>query len=229
MFLKKLIFFGFLFIAFSRISFSQIPKFNPFFFQDSLSQSNVSTLQITAIGQYHYDKKWNAGNIYLESGDSLIAYYMRYDIMRNHLEVILDTKIMAINGSLIEAFEWFSAERLKQEKFVTCNSYDKNNGVNGFFEVLVKGEIQLLKHKRIIELREGTSPTLVNNTDSDVQAYETYFFTKGKKTYQIEGGKRRNLVFFNSDLLADYVADNRLRFSNENDLKKIVGYYNSLE
>ncbi|MEP0984103.1 hypothetical protein [Ekhidna sp.] len=218
----------FLFLGYNTCQ-SQIPTYNPFFFGDKHVETKVPTVDLTAIGRYHFDQSWNAGNIHLKNGDSLIAYYMRYDLIRNQLEVILGNNIKAINGSFIESFEWFSVDRLRPEVFISKQSiqFENSGDVTGFLQLLEEGVVRLLKCKRMIAPKAATSPTLVNDTDSDIQAIEEFFLVLDGKAIEISGGKKKNLEIFNSKPLTKFVKQSNLRFNNESDLKKIVEYYNS--
>ncbi|MEP1035076.1 hypothetical protein [Ekhidna sp.] len=217
------------FVSLSSISIqAQAPTFNPFFFGNKPEESKVFTVSLTSIGRYHFDEKWNAGNIYLNNGDSLVAYYMRYDLIRNQLEVIFDNDIKAINGSFIKRFEWFSVERLRPEKFVLRNDFkfDPGKEVTGFLQLLEDGNTKLLKCKRMYAPREATSPTLVNDTDTDIQSIEEYYLVRGGNAVELSGGKRKSLKIFDSKELTRYINDSNLKFNNESDLKEIVKYYN---
>ena len=210
---------------------AQVPQTNPFFLIDhKQSVARVNAMQIKSIGRYHYDARWNAGNIYLQNGDTLRMYYMRYDIVRNHLEVIIDKQMKSIHGSLIASFEWFDAEKLKEIQFVNSKAFHfDHDEVHGFLELLVDGEMRLLKHKKTVALGKATSPTLVNDTGSSIRTFESYYLCNGRSTHKISNGRKKNLEFFSSAELEKHVAKSKLKFGNENDLKKIVAFYNKLE
>lgn len=208
---------------------AQVAAHNPFFHGDQQT-ARVTPVVLTDIGKYHYDEKWNAGNIYLKNGDTLTGYYMRYDLMRNHVEVIIDKLIQSIHGNLVEKFEWFDVERLRETRFISSESFAfDEDKPSGFLEVLEEGDVILLKHRKLIHLKDASSPTLVNDTNSDnTQLFDTYFLARGAKTIKISNRKKENLQFFQSETLEDYLGKTRLRFGKEKDLKKIVKYYNGL-
>ena len=207
---------------------TQVPTFNPFFFGNKTQKTNVTPVNLTSIGQYYADAQWNAGNIHLKNGDSLIAYYMRYDLIRNHLEVIIDTKILAINGSFIDHFEWFSIERLRPEKFVDKNQYglEELTEISGFPELLVDGDVKLFKCKIVFAPRQATSPTLVNDTGKKVQILEKYYYEKDGELFEVTGSKRKNYDFLDHHLVRSHVKEQDLRFNNESDLISIIEYVN---
>lgn len=208
--------------------YSQVPTLNPFFFGKNSQETNVTPTNLTSIGKYYADLNWNAGNVYLQNGDSLIAYYMRYDLVRNHLEVIVDTKIKAINGSFIDHFEWFSISRLRPEKYINkqMTSLRKVNDISGFPELLEDGLVKLYKCKLVFAPRQATSPTLVNDTDNDIQVLEKYYLEKSDELFEVVNSKGKNLDFLNISSLDDFVKDQNLKFNSENDLRKIIQFAN---
>ncbi|WP_089356913.1 hypothetical protein [Ekhidna lutea] len=210
---------------------AQVPTYNSFFFNEEAVESKVYVINLTSIGRYHFDDTWNAGNIFLKNGDSLIAYYMRYDLVRNQLEVIIGNDIKALNGGFIDWFEWFSVERLRPEKFVSAQlfQFDEQSEIRGFIQLLEDGDAKLLKCKRMYAPREATSPTIINDTDEDIQALEEYYLVVNNVAVEVTRGKRKNLDVFKSRELNRYVNQSNLKFNNERDLKEIVEYYNSLE
>ena len=153
---------------------------------------------------------------------------MRYDLIRNHLEVIIDTKILAINGSFIDHFEWFSIERLRPEKFVDKNQYglQELSEISGFAEILVDGDVQLFKCKIVFSPRQATSPTLVNDTGKKIQILEEYYYKKDGELFEVTGSKRKNYDFLDHPLVRTHVGEHDLRFNNEGDLISIVEFVN---
>lgn len=209
--------------------YSQTPTLNPFFFGQNNQKTKVTPSNLTSIGQYYADLNWNAGNLFLKNGDSLIAYYMRYDLVRNHVEIIVDTKIKAINGSFIDSLEWFSSSRLRQEKYINkrITPLGKVEGISGFAELLYNGRIKLYKCKHVFAPRQATSPTLVNDTDSEIQILEKYYYEKNGNLFEIVNSKKKNLDFSDIKGLEKYVKKDNLKFSNERDLIQIAEYANS--
>ena len=216
------------FIVLSHKIHAQIPTLNPFFFSSSLEVTKVSPSDLTSIGKYYADPNWNAGNLYLNNGDSLIAYYMRYDLVRNHVEVIIDTKIKAINGSFIDSLAWFSVTRLRPEKYVNkkLTPLSKLGDISGFPELLTDGNIKLYKCKYVFAPRQATSPTLVNDTDDEVQVLEKFYMVSNGELFEVTSNKRKNLDFINIPGLSQKIKQSNLRFSNERDLIQIVNIAN---
>ncbi len=225
---KQIVIFTILTFSLLPNSYSQIPTLNPFFFGYNDKESKVTPSNLTSIGKYYADNNWNAGNLFLKNGDSLVAYYMRYDLVRNHVEIIIDTKIKAINGSFIDSLEWFSIGRLRPEKYVNKKITTLRNeaDISGFTEILCDGNIKLYKCKMVFAPRQATSPTLVNDTDSEVQVLEKYYYVKDGELFEIGNSKKRNLNFLDVNGLEGFVKQENLKFSNERDLIEIAEFVN---
>lgn len=212
----------------SLLGSAQIKSVNPFFDSGDSKTSEVPLINLVKIGDYHLDEVWNAGNIYLNNGDSLFGYYLRYDIVKNIVEIIVNKEIKAIHGNLIQKFEWFSVSRLRIERFISKKNlaFDNPNQITGFVEILVDGRVQLLKMKKFFAPQEATSPTLINDTDQKIQFAESYFIGMNNKVYDIVGSKKKNLELFSSKSMNEFVREKNLRFNSEMDLMKIIEYYN---
>lgn len=160
---------------------AQVPSVNPLFVPDSLSPStHIILLRLQGFSKYYWSNSWMMGNIYLTNGEYLKGYYIRYDMLKNQIEVIIDNRYHYITHHQVEKFEWYNADRLKASEFINGSAFslESDEKINGFLEVLTTGELTLLKRKFVYALRESTSPTLVNDTDSEIRVFETYFLTK---------------------------------------------------
>jgi len=213
---------------------AQVPAVNPLFVPDSLSPStHIKLPRLQGFSKYYWNNNWMMGNIYLSNDEYLKGYYLRYDMLKNQIEVIIDNRYHYITHHQIDRFEWYNADRLKASEFINGSAFilASDEKINGFLEVLTSGELTLLKRKFVYALRESTSPTLVNDTDSEIRVFETYFLTQGENQLEeINGGRRKNMPFFegHEKAMNKFIKDNNLRFNNEIDLITMVDYYNNL-
>ncbi len=216
------------FFSCSETALSQILKYNPYFVRDGSDTIDVAITRLNQLGEYYYDESWNAGNIYLVNGDSLMGYYIRYNIVNNSLELIVDNAFQSINKSNIAGFDWFSANRLNVERFINRNELDfgTDKMLTYFPELLIDGEVTLLKVKELISHQSADSPLLVNNEMDRIVVMDKLFYFRNGELTEVSGGKNRNLRFFNSEELEDYVRENNFNFSNEGDVKRTVDFYN---
>lgn len=225
----KSVFISFLFIIITVSLEAQVPKYNPLFFKETPDSVRIAVYRLSELGAHHYDETWNAGNIYLTNGDSLLGYYIRYDIVRNSLEIILDKAFQSLNKSQIARFEWFSADRLKVEHFTSREilGFESEKMLTYFPEILEQGTVMLLKMKELISRRSANSPLLINNdTENVVVKDQLYYYRNGEIT-EVSGSRNRNFDFFACPRIESFVRDNNLNFSNEGDVKRAVRFYNT--
>ncbi|MTI20301.1 hypothetical protein E1176_04640, partial [Fulvivirga sp. RKSG066] len=144
--------------------YAQVPAVNPFLIPDSLSEaSHIRLPRLQGFSKYYWNQNWHIGNIYFDNGQCLKGYYIRYDILKNQLEIIVDNQYKYLIHNNIERFEWYNPQRLLACKFVNTSYYDfKKEPLTGFLEVIADGHMQLLKRRFVYALKKGTSPTLVN-------------------------------------------------------------------
>jgi len=210
----------------------QIPKYNPYFFRDSDERAEVAPYRLQQLGTMYFDDTWNAGSIVLQNGDSLIGYFIRFDIIRNSLEIIINRQFHTINKSQIEEFDWFSGERLDAERYVRRDKYNlpPDNYAVDFVELLVEGPLSLIKTTAVVPRQESTSPSLVpdNAKGSDMLIIEKIFFVRGDELFEVTDRKNPNLDFIDHKEVNKYVRDNRMNFSIEGDVKSVVRYFNSV-
>lgn len=211
---------------------AQVPSINKFFVPDSLSETtHIRLPRLQGFGKYHWENDWYVGNIYLKNSEKLKGYYLRYDILRNQIEIIVDDQYNYITHHQIDSLEWYNVKKLKQSRLINCANYEiKEADFNGFMEVLVDGEVMLLKRKFVYSLRESTSPTLVNDTDNETRVFETYYIMQNDTMEELAGGRRKNIKVLDQykKQIEKFIKDNSLGFNAENDLINIVNYYNYL-
>ncbi len=208
---------------------AQVPKYNPYFVGESTDSVDVNIFRLNELGSQYYDEVWNAGNIYLVSGDTLRGYYMRYDILRNSLEIIVDKAFQSVNKSQVAGFDWFSAERLKVERFTNRNllDFETDKLLTFFPEIIEEGPVTLLKVKELVSRRNANSPLLINNETEKVVVMDKLYYYRDNDLQEVHGSRGRNLDYFDSEKLEAYVKEQNFNFSNEGDVKRAVDYFNT--
>lgn len=206
---------------------AQLPTINPFVLSTD-ARTPVALFDIKTPGTFYYDGAWNAGHIYLSSGDSLAGYYIRYDLIKNHLEVLWGSRKVGIYGTNIASFYWFSPARQQLQKFISKREFTFQNPENvaGFLEILADGEVRLLKSKTIIPRYQGTSPSLVpDDGSSDLNSIKDYFLVRGDDVFKVSGRKKL-MEFLSSEKAETFMKTQKLNLNSEEDLIKVIEYYN---
>lgn len=214
----------------SKVAISQTPTFNPFFYTEDL-KTEVTPVQILELGKFLYDEEWKASKIYFNNGDSLIGYYVRYDLIKNHLEIIIDDQLKAINGGYIDRFEWFNVSRLKSELFANKKhfQFQDEKDIMDFVHILNNGESKLLKNIQLIANSTSTSPTLVQESEQSIRMLQNFYIVKEGKAFKITSRKKKNLEIINNQDVQEMIDDKHLNFTTESDLLKIIKHLNQLE
>ncbi len=207
---------------------AQLPTINPFLL-DSDAKTDIAIFDVKTPGTYYYDGNWNTGHIHLKGGDSLVGYYIRYDLVRNQIEFIWGTRKVGIYGTNIDSFLWYSPIHQQEQLFISKNqfTFSKPENVAGFLEVLVDGEVRLLKSKTIIARYQATSPSLIPDDQSadNNNFIDDYYLVKGENVFKVSR-RKKILEYLSSEKVSDYLKTEKLNVSSEEDLIKIIQYYN---
>jgi hypothetical protein len=110
------------------------------------------------------------------------------------------------------------------------NGYKDVNGYsqNAFFEVVADGSVQLLKKtkKTILESKAYNSPT----TERRFVTVSQYYLIKSGKAVAVKPDKKSVLSTLNDKqpALEKFIKENNLNLRNDDELAKLVVYYNSI-
>ncbi|MCP2043187.1 hypothetical protein [Pontibacter sp. HSC-36F09] len=184
---------------------------------------------ITMTGSPYLHKEWAKGSLTLKNG----TVYQGIDLMYDQVKdvIIFKTK----NGDvkeLLEPVQEFKIGYIENNKQVerTFRSGFSGDGVpaKAFMEVLADGQVALLKHtsKKIFDRKNYSSATI----DREVQESEDYYIAVGDKAVKVKKSKNSLLAAIpdKKDYLETYIKSNALNLRDDNDMAKLVAYYNSL-
>lgn len=183
------------------------------------------------VGTPYNDPSYLPGNIY--KGNELMAtnVALRYNAMADEMEVkesITSPDSEAV--VLTKSPDIFV--KIKNDIFVFV-PFDGGIEGGGYFQVLYEGQRYDLFKKHVKEFspykKASTSITRdfpARFTDKP----EYYIVTKSGKFYQLPDKKSKILKVFseNQDLVKQYVKDNALDLKKEEDLVRLIRYYNGI-
>lgn len=184
---------------------------------------------ITMVGSPYLHKEWAKGSITLKNG----TVYQGIDLMYDQVKDAIIFK--AKNGEvkeLLEPVQEFKIGYIENNQPVerTFRSGFSGDGVpaNAFMEVLADGQVTLLKRtsKKIFDRKGYSSATI----DREVQENEDYYIAVADKAVKVKKSKNSLLSAIpdKKDYLETYIKSNALNLRNDNDMVKLVAYYNSL-
>lgn len=184
---------------------------------------------------YFYDNDWQIGSIYDDEKTIVENKPLKYDIVREWLEIRLNEDIMILPVRKIDSFEWYNTNANYKSKFLPANNfkmpYEENTLPVGFLEVLVDGEVKLLAHKNVRIFQANTSVSVTGSHRSHDIIYVTKFYlAKDDTLYPIHKRRKKNLHLFGeySKKIKKFYKKNGLLTRRKPDLMQIILYYNSL-
>jgi hypothetical protein len=184
---------------------------------------------ITMEGSPYLHTEWAKGVLTLKNGTMYQGIELMYDQVKD--AVVFKTKDGKVK-ELLEPVQEFKVSYIKNNQpmeHVFRTGYT-GEGItpNMFMEVLSDGNATLLKRtsKKIFD-RKGYSSATINR---EVQVAEDYYISIDNKVVKIKKTKGSILAAIpdKSDALSAYIKANSLLLRNDNDLAKLVAYYNSL-
>lgn len=153
--------------------------------------------------------------------------YLRYNASRDLFEIKFNQNQSKV---LKQTEDIYVIINNKQFVYVP---YSQNPDINGYFEVLSDGEKLSLYKKYNKQFREGKKS--INSMTTDIpatyQSKETLFLTNNDGEFiELPNSKNGKIKSFKNHhkLLKQYIKENNLNINKENDLVKLISYYNTL-
>lgn len=178
---------------------------------------------------YHY-QDWLVGDVILHNDKTISNQLMRYEILRNQMEISFNNKIVILEGRKIKTFEMINPYSSRKVTFTPCAEYElEKEKIIGFFEVLADGDIKLLSHKSIVVFGATKSVALSgSHRENSVFINERFFIARGDDIQEVGKGRKKDLKVFGdkAELVRKYANKNGLIFKRKNDLIEMVEYYN---
>lgn len=180
---------------------------------------------------YHY-QDWFVGDVTLNNEGVLRNKPIRYEILRNHMEISANNEVLVLEARKIKSFQIVNTRSYRTIKFIPCAQFDLGEEkIIGFFEVLSDGEIQLLSHKSIVVFGATQSVALSgSHRENDVFINERFFIARDGKIQEVAKRRKKDLLAFGTkaDQVRKFANKNGLVFKRKEDLVEMVDYYNTV-
>jgi hypothetical protein len=209
-----------LFIAFSASS--QVPGEG--ILKNMYGEAFSTKEYVDVIGYPFLYEEWQPGEIkILNENNSYKGLNLKYDLVKDVLLFKSESGEALLFAKVVTDFKIY-ADNKNPVHYVLLK--DPKYGISGFYEVLSDGKAKLLKKpvKKIVEKSEYASANKIRNFES----INTFFIQKNDVLIPVKKDKKSFL-----SVLADkqvqiekYADENKLSFKNEEDLSKIINYYN---
>ena len=183
---------------------------------------------------YYYDQDWITGSIYVKGEAVVEDKPLKYEIVRQWVEVKDGDQVLVLTARKISGFEWYSSENTGSSKFIRATDFKMADGdlvPLGFLELLVDGDVKLLMH-RSVQIYTANSAVSVSGSHRahDIFYIDNYFLAKEGKLYPIRKRKRKDIYLFDKkpNEIMSYSRKRGLIFNRKKDLILIVSHYNEL-
>lgn len=176
-------------------------------------------------GGAYLDPDFTEGVIIMKDGTRIPNKPMRYNIYTQQMQFVENTDTLALaNPDEIEYL------KIADRTFVYTNYICKGEHKKGYFELIEDGECRLLK--RWVALYHEVDQSSQESTDCDVfyrdcQCFLQFFLNPA---CPVEPKKNDFVMSFASkgESIKTFMKNNKLNPKNEEDLSRIVDYYNGI-
>jgi hypothetical protein len=185
-------------------------------------------------GNYYLDKKWNTASLLLYRDQKLLeGFRARYNIVANQFELMEpESNLVSIMmGLRVQNFVWVDSAYKVPRYFVNgMDFFDEGSPISGFFEVLVDGELPLMRRTEAIFKESNYNTALmVGNRNHQILKRNTYYYLEGKNVIEVPTNRKKLFALFGdkAEEMEDFVNQNSLPTREPSALFQIFTHYNS--
>lgn len=187
---------------------------------------------ITFAGTPYAEENFQSGNIYKNGSIVASNVALRYNVLRDELEVKSSMSMADAQAKVLKRDEDIYV-RILNDVYVYMKPTSKEIE-SGYFNVLFEGEKYHLYQKLTKEFIEGKKA--INSVAQDIPPTykgdeELYLVPVNGAPIELSGSRNRKLKAFPSHnkQLKKYVKENKLNINKDYSLEKLVAYYNTLK
>ncbi|MDX5339387.1 MAG: carboxypeptidase-like regulatory domain-containing protein [Cyclobacteriaceae bacterium] len=186
------------------------------------------------VGNFYLDTKWNLASILLYRDQQVLeGFRVRYNINSNQFELMEPESnlVSTMPGLRVQNIVWLDSAYKVPRYFVNGMDFrDEGVPISGFFEVLVEGELPLMR-RTLAVFKESNYNTalMVGNRDDQILKRNVYYYLKGKDLYPVPK-KRKDLFQIFGDKAAEmekFASDNSIDLKEKSSIFTLFTYYNS--
>ena len=200
---------------------------------DYLTNKSIRiTNNINYVGTPYAEENFQAGNIYKNGQLVASNVALRYNVLRDELEVKSSASMADAQAKILKRDKDIYV-RILNDVYVYMKSSTEEMA-SGYFKVLYEGEKFHLYQKLTKEFIEGKKA--INSVAQDVPPTykgdeELYLVPVNGTPIELSGSRNRKLKAFPSHnkQLKKYVKENKLNINKDYSLEKLVAYYNTLK
>jgi len=185
-------------------------------------------------GNNYLDKKWNTASLLLYRDQKVLeGYRVRYNIIANQFELMepQSNNVSVMMGLRIQNLVWVDSAYKVPRYFVNGMDFlDEGVPISGFFEVLVDGQLPLMRRTEAIFKESNYNTALmVGNRDHKIIKRNTYFYLDGKNVIEVPSNRKKLMLLFGdkAEEMEKFINDNSLPTRDPSSLFQIFTHFNS--
>mgnify|MGYP003657649911 CR=1 FL=1 len=180
------------------------------------------------------NSKWNTASLLLYRDQKILeGYRTRYNITSNLFELIAPeaNQVTTMPGLRIQNLVWVDSIYLVPRYFVNGMDFlEEGSPISGFFEVLVDGELPLMRRTMAIFKESNYNTALmIGNRDHQIIKRDTYYYLVGKDLMEVPTNRKKLYAIFGEkeDEMKEYVNSNELSVREPSAIFQLFTHYNS--
>jgi len=185
-------------------------------------------------GNTFLDLKWNLSTILLYRDQQIMeGYRTRYNILSNQFELMEPetNEITTMPGLRIQNIVWMDSSYHVPRYFVNGMDFrDEGAPISGFFEVLVEGELPLMRRTMAIfkESNYNTALMIGNRNDEFIKR-NIYYYLVGNDLMQMPTNRKKLFAIFGdkAQMMEEFALQNSLNIREASSIFQIFTHYNS--
>ncbi len=185
-------------------------------------------------GNNYLDTKWNTASLLLYKDAQLLeGFRVRYNIVANQFELMEPESnlVSVMMGFRIQNLVWVDSTHKVPRYFVNGMDFrQEGSPISGFFEVLVDGEMPLLRRTEAIFKESNYNTALmVGNRNHQIIKRNSYYYLDGKNVVPVPTNRKKLVALFGdkADEMEEFINQNSLPIREPSSIFQIFTHYNS--
>lgn len=182
-------------------------------------------------GNVYLEDNWLPGNITLKGGYKLNMLQLRYDLFHNSLEFMHEGNRKVCPLYLIERFDVTEVGVTNKYVNIAETPLDSIDQLKGIAKVVYSGNVSLYGYTYLKILEPTYAPEFDMGRRSDkIVKKNTYYLVNDNKPYELYTTISKNESAFGSHFneVKTFSKKKKLKLKQEEDLIKVIDYYNQL-
>lgn len=187
------------------------------------------------IGTVYLNDDWKEAVVILKSGavsgtEKFVDIPVKLDLKTHAFDISTDKGVRVLPGSKVSRFEWFNSFTRQKEVYINCDKFSLDGTkLIGFCKVLSDSGLMLVERPYIDVIKANYNVQMnVGSKEDRLVKKEKLYLIKDDKMIPYEKKVFFSMLGDKADVVKRYVKENKLNISNQDELKLVVDYYNSI-